>query len=220
MKAKKRAYHHGDLRRALLDATIAILREGGVGSFSLRDVARRAGVSPAAPYHHFPTKTDLLSAIALEGFAELTRVMSEARDAERDGPPTAKLRAIGEAYVRFAIEHPAHFQMMFRPPTPPPDHAMGGPPADSFSILLDAVTAVIGAPGVGARVSHPALVVLSWSIVHGAAALVLDGPLANGIPALGVTPSEIPALVTATLESLLVAPSPTSPAKGTRAKKT
>src|SRR5688572_922514 len=102
MPAKKRSYHHGDLRRELLEATIAIIREGGVDSFSLRDVARRAGVSPAAPYHHFPTKTDLLGAIALEGFAELERAMTQARDGERDATPPARLRAIGEAYVRFA----------------------------------------------------------------------------------------------------------------------
>jgi AcrR family transcriptional regulator len=219
MKAKKRGYHHGDLRRELLDASVAIIREGGVESLSLRDVARRAGVSPAAPYHHFATKTDLLSAIALDGFAELRRVMSDARDAEEGGSPTARLRAIGEAYVRFAIDHPAHFHLMFRPAAPPPHHE-GGAPSDAFRMLLDAVREVVAVPEIGARTTHPALVLLSWSIVHGAAALVLDGPLANGNAELGVTAAQIPKLVTAALESLLVEGPPAKPTPGPRGART
>jgi AcrR family transcriptional regulator len=203
MKAKKRGYHHGDLRRELLDASVAIIREAGVEALSLRDVARRAGVSPAAPYHHFPTKTDLLAAIALDGFTELERAMIDARDAETDASPNARLRAIGEAYVRFAIDHPAHFELMFRPAAPLLDHTHGGPPATSFALLLDAVRDVVTAPGARST-SHPAMVVLAWSVVHGAASLVLDGPLRAGLPALGVSAAAIPELVTKTLAALLV----------------
>jgi len=207
MTAKGRRYHHGDLRRELLEASVEIIREQGVDSFSLRDVARRAGVSPAAPYHHFPTKTDLLNAIAFDGFAQLEQAMNEARDAERERPAASRLRAIGEAYVRFALQHPAHFHLMFRPTVAAPEHAAISPPAKAFQILLDAAHEVIRVPEIGAKTTHPALVALSWSIVHGAAALLLDGPLALGIPVLGVTAEDIPALVTATLESLLVSAS-------------
>src|SRR3954465_4115916 len=118
MKERKRkparpTYHHGDLRRELLDASIAVRAERGIEAMSLRDVARQAGVSPAAPYHHFASKDALLDAIAVDGFMQLAHVMIAAREAA-GSEPTARLRAIGEAYVRFALERPAHFHVMFR----------------------------------------------------------------------------------------------------------
>jgi AcrR family transcriptional regulator len=203
MSVKKRGYHHGDLRRELLDASLAIIQEGGLDSFSLRDVARRAGVSPAAPYHHFATKTELLAALAGEGFAGLAAAMTAARQAEADGSAGDRLRAIGEAYVRYALEHPAHFRLMFRSPVSEA-HVAGEPADDGFAILLDAVREVSALPGVADAASQPALVLLAWSIVHGAASLVLDGPLARGLPELGVSAAAIPALVTGSFEKLLV----------------
>ena len=169
---------------------------------SLRDVARQAGVSPAAPYHHFASKDALLEAIAREGFIELARVMRQARDTA-DDTPTARLRAIGEAYVRFALDRPAHFHVMFRRASTPETYA-DPDVADSFQVLLDGALEVVGV-ATRDRLSQRELVVLSWSVVHGAASLLLDGPLSRGIPALQIEPDDVPAMVVRTLETLLVA---------------
>ncbi|MDG5802019.1 TetR/AcrR family transcriptional regulator [Streptomyces ossamyceticus] len=100
-----RPYHHGDLRRAILRAALDVIAADGPSALSLRDLARRAGVSHAAPAHHFKDRTGLLTAIAAEGHALLATTLTEADD----------LRDAGVRYVRFAREHPAHFQVMFRP---------------------------------------------------------------------------------------------------------
>src|SRR6478736_10491603 len=100
-----RTYHHGDLRRAVLTAALDVIRTEGPGALSLRDLARRAGVSHAAPAHHFKDRTGLLTAIAAEGYALFADALADAPD----------LRERGVAYVRFAATHPAHFQVMFQP---------------------------------------------------------------------------------------------------------
>ncbi|MDP7345041.1 MAG: TetR/AcrR family transcriptional regulator, partial [Alphaproteobacteria bacterium] len=111
---EKRAYHHGNLRRALLDAALAMVEKEGPRGVSLRAVARFAGVSPAAPYRHFAGKEGLLAAVAEEGFRALESKMQAARD-ETDGLALAEFRAIGYAYVRFAASNPSHFRVMFGP---------------------------------------------------------------------------------------------------------
>src|SRR3954468_16224943 len=110
----RRSYHHGDLRRTLLDASLALVEEQGIGALSLREVARKAGVTHNAPYHHFPDKGTLLAAISEEGFALLAREMTAARAGARDDP-RSRLEACGQSYVRFALKSPAHFRVMFRP---------------------------------------------------------------------------------------------------------
>jgi AcrR family transcriptional regulator len=104
------AYHHGDLRRAVLDAALDVIETSGPGAISLRDLARRAGVSHAAPAHHFKDKAGLLTAIAVEGNEMLADSLAEALAEER-----TSLIDLGVRYVRFALEHPAHFEVMFRP---------------------------------------------------------------------------------------------------------
>src|SRR3954465_7674531 len=104
------AYHHGDLRRAVLDAALEVIADAGPGAISLRDLARRAGVSHAAPAHHFKDKAGLLTAIAVEGNELLADSLTDALDEERTG-----LIDLGVRYVRFALEHPAHFEVMYRP---------------------------------------------------------------------------------------------------------
>ncbi|MBV9511645.1 MAG: TetR/AcrR family transcriptional regulator [Caulobacteraceae bacterium] len=98
-----RPYHHGDLRRALLDAAITIIERDGANAMTLRAVAREAGVSPAAPYHHFKDKGDLLHDVAKEGFRQLYQAMAAASDPQS--------RSI--AYVEFAHEHPALYRVMY-----------------------------------------------------------------------------------------------------------
>src|ERR1700690_439212 len=104
------AYHHGDLRRALFDALAAAVLEDGPGGISLRDLARRAGVSHAAPAHHFGDKRGLLTAFAADGHRLLAAALNQA-GASRGGDFTE----IGLAYIEFAIERRAHFEVMFRP---------------------------------------------------------------------------------------------------------
>src|SRR5271154_1132897 len=105
------SYHHGDLRDALVRAGRTILEEDGLAVLSLRRVARTAGVSPAAPYHHFADKQALLDAVATQGFDALTSAMETRMAKETD--PDARLDASGVGYVVFAVENPALFRLMF-----------------------------------------------------------------------------------------------------------
>jgi len=104
-------YHHGDLRRALVDAAVRVLEREGAGGLSLRAVAREAGVSPAAPYHHFKDKEDLQTAVAASGFERMTASMREAALEAPDAQ--ARLNAIGVAYVCFARDHAAIYHLMY-----------------------------------------------------------------------------------------------------------
>src|SRR5690349_24467205 len=102
-------YHHGDLPEALLKATAQLVQEQGVGALSLREVARRAGVSHGAPAHHFGDKAGLLTALATQGFELFTAALRKARD-EAGTEPLRRFAATGYAYVLFASEHRAHFE--------------------------------------------------------------------------------------------------------------
>src|ERR671912_1815682 len=104
-----RPYHHGDLPRVLLEAAVEAIDEVGPAAVSMRDLARRAGVSHAAPAHHFGDKAGLLTALAAQGYD----LLADALDAARER--TGSLLEIGVAYVRFAVDHRAHFDVMFRP---------------------------------------------------------------------------------------------------------
>ena len=110
--SKRTAYHHGDLRRALLEASLALIDESGIGALSLREAARKAGVSHNAPYHHFKDRGSLLAALAEEGFAQLAADMTAARAAAPDA--RTRLEACGQAYVRFALNSPARFSRSSR----------------------------------------------------------------------------------------------------------
>ena len=108
--AEARPYHHGDLRRALVDAARRILEAEGPTALSLRAVAREAGVSPAAPYHHFKDKAELLDAVAQEGWQMLDASMAAAK---AGAEPQEKLTALGIAYVCFARDNPALYRVMY-----------------------------------------------------------------------------------------------------------
>jgi AcrR family transcriptional regulator len=108
--AESRPYHHGDLRRALVDAARRILEAEGPTALSLRAVAREAGVSPAAPYHHFKDKAELLDAVADEGWQMLDAGMAKAK---AEAAPRETLTALGIAYVCFARENPALYRVMY-----------------------------------------------------------------------------------------------------------
>ena len=110
---ERQGYHHGQLRDALIEAAEEIIREGGIESFSLREAARRAQVSPGAPAHHFGNARGLLTEVALRAYADLGQALSVS-DGRKDESPAAALQRIGVAYVRFALGNPGHFRLMFR----------------------------------------------------------------------------------------------------------
>ena len=157
----EKPYHHGDLRRVLLDAAVTAIAERGAAALSLRDLARRAGVSHAAPTHHFRDKAGLLTAVAAEGFALLGKALAEADD----------FAATGVAYVRFATTHPGHFAVMFRPVLYHRDDP-------AVVAARDRTTAMLrrgAAQAFGDDDRLPALA--AWSLVHGMATLIIDGAL-------------------------------------------
>ena len=170
--ARKPPYHHGDLRRTLLDASLALLEEEGLAALSLREVARRAGVTHQAPYHHFADRAALLGALAEEGFALLFEAMRAEQDRAHRAPG-AQLAAAGRGYVQFALGHPAHFRLMFRP-----ELSEGGPApasgAPAYDLLVGAVRAAQES-GEAPRKDAETQVALCWSAAHGLASLLLDG---------------------------------------------
>jgi AcrR family transcriptional regulator len=169
-------YHHGDLQRALIAAAEAILTERGVEGFTLREAARRAGVSAAAPAHHFGSAAGLLTEVALLGFETLARFLREGT-AEGGTDPAARLRGQGMGYVRFARAHPARFLLMFRKDRlNREDERLRAAGQAAFAELEDAVRAYRGIAA-GGPLDRAALatVLAAWSVVHGFAHLALDG---------------------------------------------
>lgn len=151
-------YHHGDLRAALCLAAGKILEEKGISGLSLREAARRAGVSHNAPYRHFPDRESLLAALAEEGFEVLTQRLG------LDG------RAMGAAYVGFALEHPQRFRLMFG----------GLPPIAKYAQLQEsagrAYRALVDSLKNNKDIRDPELAAAAaWSLVHGLSHLLLDG---------------------------------------------
>ena len=174
MPAKRKAdYHHGNLRRALIDAAVGAIATHGVDALNLRQLAARAGVTSGAPYHHFANRKGVLRAIAEEGFERLEAELIAAREAA-GVDAQARLEALGRAYVDFAVSRPGHFRVMFHG-----DARSSGPTAPglrSFQLLRDAVLACQEAGA--APPGDPApLVLTAWSAVHGFATLWVDGAL-------------------------------------------
>jgi AcrR family transcriptional regulator len=169
-------YHHGDLRRALIEASLALISEEGFSALTLREVARRAGVTHAAPYRHFADKEALLAAVAEEGFRAMATQMRERMD--KEPRPSERLLACGVAYVLFAVHHPAHFRVMFGPHfAKPADHeGLSKEGGNSFGLLVQSI--VQGQQAGELREGEPlALALMAWSQVHGLASLLVDHKL-------------------------------------------
>jgi AcrR family transcriptional regulator len=144
-------YHHGDLRAAVLEAAARMIEKEGIEGLSVREAARRAGVSHNAPYRHFPDREALLAALAEEGFTQLSKALEN-----RSG------RELAEAYVRFALQQPQRFRLMFASRRAPPD----------LQARFGAAFAQLGS---GTSLAAAA----AWSLVHGLAQLLLDGHFEN-----------------------------------------
>jgi AcrR family transcriptional regulator len=168
MKAD-RPYHHGQLKEALFHAALALISEVGPQAFTLREVARRAGVSHNAPYRHFRDKDELLALVAVQGFERLTAAMKRA--AARGSTAEERFRLCGRGYVSFALRWPQHFLVMFDLPSSRdkyPEHAKAGD--EAFATLLALIVECQEA-GVLSRGDPEPLAFMVWSMVHGIAKL-------------------------------------------------
>jgi AcrR family transcriptional regulator len=201
------AYHHGDLPAALLAAAESAVVECGLSSVSLRDIARRAGVSHGAPAHHFGNKAGLLTAFATVGYRLLTEsIISEITSSAADGA-TAELAAIGRGYVRFAVGHQAHFEVMFRLDVlDQQDHGFAEA-SDAAYALLTATVDRCGAAGHLHGRDPEVVAVSAWSLVHGLSALWISGRLSERLG--GQEPERLAAAVTDLfIETVLPPPEP------------
>lgn len=167
MTGKHTAYHHGDLQSALLEAGLAVLERDGLDALSLRAVARTAGVSHAAPYHHYADKTALLAAIAAHGFD----LLHEEIAARGTGTPADRLQTAAVTYVGFAVENPELFRLMF---------SGAVSPHEAHAELRAAASRAYG--HITASLSDETAAVAVWSLVHGLAMLLLDAQIGGAVP--------------------------------------
>ena len=171
-----RPYHHGNLRRGLLDEALATIRAHGIDGLTLREIGARLGVSRTALYRHFADKRALLAAVATEGFRMLREQLATAW--EQGGRSPAAFEAMGVAYVRFAAANPAHYRVMFGGFVDPNacDPELATEAAGAFQALVDALVMLQRA----AIVRGDDSVLMAryvWSVVHGVAMLAIDGQL-------------------------------------------
>jgi AcrR family transcriptional regulator len=163
---KMPTYHHGNLRAALVQAATELVEERGDAGLTLRAVGRRLGVSRSAPYHHFASKDELVSAVALDGFRRLHERLAGAAETEKE----TSLRRFALQYVRFGVTHQTLFRMMHRALSGHPA-AVGGPLAQAYESHRLLWARVAGSPERG---------LVAWSTMHGLAVLWIDGPLRVG----------------------------------------
>jgi len=175
------AYHHRDLPAALLAAVESAVGDCGVSGVSLRDVARRAGVSHSAPAHHFGSKAGLLTAFATAGYHLLAESVIKEVAASDAADGAAELAAIGRGYVRFAVGHPAHFEVMFRLDALNPGHAEFAAASEAAYALLTATVERCRAAGRLHGRPPEVVAVSAWSLVHGLSALWISGRLSERI---------------------------------------
>jgi AcrR family transcriptional regulator len=203
-------YHHGDLGNALLQAAVEVIEQQGVAELRMRDLTRRLGVSHGAPANHFKDRNDLLVALGVQGFERLTAYQRAARDREHPTPMDA-LNAIGVAYVEFARDNPAHFEVMFQRGllnTP----ALAAAAAACFQQLLETIAPVSPARASTATQRERDLTALgSWALVHGLAMLHVQRILPGGAAAdvAGITKRVLAAMTQ--LASATAAPKPKPP---------
>jgi AcrR family transcriptional regulator len=174
---ESKPYHHGSLREALLQASIHLIAERGPSGFTLREVARRAGVSHNAPYRHFRDKDDLMGAVAAQGFRELTQAMLEEAASKSNGRD--RLKHSGLAYVSFALRRPEHFAVMFDLPASKsqrPEYIEAS--TGAFAALLGFVEDCQNEGQLPSGRSRDRAL-LAWSLVHGIAKLAVTGRLAG-----------------------------------------
>ena len=190
----KSGYHHGDLREALLIAGEDVLQDRGLQGFTLRECARRAGVSHAAPKHHFGNVRGLLTALAARGFTRLTATLRTHLDSAR-GDLAAEFIATSRGYAQFAANHPEHFRIMFRSDLLDTDaEALFRAAQGTFTELTNVIRRQRSEPEITPdtlfeHITTEALlgdILIGWCHIHGYAHLRVEGQLAMIPPALGL----------------------------------
>jgi AcrR family transcriptional regulator len=172
---RHKPYHHGNLREALLEAAIRLIAEVGPTAFTLREVARRAGVSHNAPYRHFQDKDALLAAVGSQGFRELNEAMLE--ESKQQANALNRLKHAGLAYIAFALRRPEHFTVMFDAPAPKGKHPDAtGAGREAFETLVRLVKNCQDEGQLPAR-NPLEFALLAWTMVHGIAKLATTGRL-------------------------------------------
>lgn len=173
------AYHHGDLRQALVEAALRALDHQRPEDLSLRALGRELGVSPRAPYRHFPTKEALLAAVAVEGFRDFQAFL-ETNVAQAGADPIARLGAVAESYVTFAVERPAAFQLMYAPYATVDEGAdallaaRAASHGTSSQLIAEAQERGLLRAGDATRIG-----LVLWTSMHGLAVLLAQGQLAR-----------------------------------------
>lgn len=201
------SYHHGNLRLALLEAARALALEQPIDNITLREVARRAGVSHAAPYHHFTDKRALLKALALEAFLELLKLLK----AQTQSSPRTNLYQIGLAYVEFALAHPTEFGFMFRKSLCEPvgvEDELTNVANRCFEMLLNTIQAFKDS-GELVNDDIQGLTLTCWSAIHGLASLLVQAPILPAPPTKAQLEGMVQTL-SSTLESGMLRPSSNS----------
>lgn len=184
MQAKKttvkKSYHHGELRQALIDAARQLINERQGNDFSLSDACRRAGVSTAAPYRHFGDKTDIIAEVAAQGFDDMAQRLREAAGAFALGAPQ-RIVVLGEIYVAFGVDEPSLFRLMFgQRPTLSEEDIVTAKGKACFAFVLQEVVDYCAFHGVVGNAQM--IAVQLWTMVHGAASLLIDGDYAKVVP--------------------------------------
>ena len=175
-KKPAKSYHHGDLRRALLDEALRTIQADGVGHVTMRTLGESLGVSRSALYRHFADKQSLLATVGKEGFRMLRQALGDAW--EQNGLDRSGFAAMARAYVQFAVEHPSHYRVMFGGfvESAAKDDDFIGEAKAAFQVLVDALVGQQNAGGI--RRDDPVLLArFVWALVHGTAMLVIDGQL-------------------------------------------
>jgi len=177
MTLQRTSYHHGELRAALIAATDEILKESGIEGFSLRDAARRAGVSPGAPSHHFGNASGLLTEVAILGYQDLKRYIDQS---DASGSPARRLRSLAIQYVLFALDQPGRFRLMFRKDLV--DRRNERYREASHAALMSFADASAARAGTTKQAmlagNSFAPVLAAWSAAHGIAHLALEDKMA------------------------------------------
>jgi AcrR family transcriptional regulator len=216
--SRKRSYHHGNLRKALLAASLKLVTRHGVEAFSLREAARAVGVSVAAAYRHFEDRSALLRALAHEGLAQLALEMEEAVSTAPGAPESAErsvaeLSRIGAVYVEFAVAHPSRFRVMFGPwcdlaDELTPELLPRG--RDPLQVLVDTLDGMVRT-GAITEAARKGAEISAWSTVHGFASLLVAG----GVLGTGDVAQTYPAVLRTLLLGLGVSPGLAGPPSGT-----
>jgi AcrR family transcriptional regulator len=174
---ERKTYHHGDLRAQLIEGAIALIQQGQISQLSLREIARRIGVSHNAPYRHFQDKEALLAAVAEQGFQSLSAALAAALE-NASSNPSQRLEAIGIAYVHFALQHPAHYRVMFGSCNSDVQQntALFNASLKAFEVLVQVIQE--GQAKNSFRAGDTVkMAQVAWSLVHGQAMLAIDGKL-------------------------------------------